>query len=60
MANHHTTLTNFNNTFCEFLRISLRMDTIPLSHISLRNKPPERLSLLLARGNYIIVYLSNI
>ena len=59
MANHHTTLINFNNTFCEFLP-GLLPETFQLSHISLRNKRLEPLSLLLARGNYIIVYLSNI
>ena len=58
MGNHHTTLTNFDNTFCEFLP-GLLPETFQLSHISLR-KPPKHLNLLLARGNYIIVYLSNI
>ena len=58
MENHHTTLTNFDNTFCEFLP-DLLPKTFQLSHISLR-KPPKHLNLLLAWGNYIIVYLSNI
>ena len=58
MGNHHTTLTNFDNTFCEFLP-GILPETFQLSHISLR-KPPEHLSLLYSPGNYIIAYLSNI
>ncbi len=57
MENHHTTLTNFDNTFCEFLP-GLLPETFQLSHISL-HKPPKHLNLLLPRGNYIIVYLTN-